>query len=233
MGDTLGSRAVLGFLVPNFNTVVEPELATLRPDGVTNQTARFAIDAEVLDNVSAAASAVAACGPAALGVGLSTESLPGGLEFLEQAGRDVGAAVELPVYTASHATQAALRALGARTVAVVTPFDDASNRHVREALEANDFEVAGITGLACPSIETIGRTPIAEIENAFRRVERTGADAIAHIGTGLPTLGLVERLESELGTPIVSCNAALYWQCLRESGIDDSIRGFGRLLEEF
>ena len=39
----------LGVLVPWFNTAVQPELEALRPVGVSNQTARFALDAKVVE----------------------------------------------------------------------------------------------------------------------------------------------------------------------------------------
>jgi hypothetical protein len=51
MPDTIAPRKVFGVLAPYFNSVVEPELADLRPPGVSNQTARFALDAEVLQNI--------------------------------------------------------------------------------------------------------------------------------------------------------------------------------------
>ena len=55
MSATLAYRRVFGVLVPYFNTAVEPELADLRPAGVWNQTARFILDANVLDNIAARA----------------------------------------------------------------------------------------------------------------------------------------------------------------------------------
>jgi hypothetical protein len=48
MPNTIAPRGLFGVLVPWFNSVVEPELADLRPAGVSNQTARFALDATVL-----------------------------------------------------------------------------------------------------------------------------------------------------------------------------------------
>ncbi len=39
--DALGTRAVLAVLVPSTNTMVEPDLASLQPPGVTNHTFRF------------------------------------------------------------------------------------------------------------------------------------------------------------------------------------------------
>jgi maleate isomerase len=41
MTDALGTRAVLAVLVPATNTMVEPDLASLQPPGVTNHTFRF------------------------------------------------------------------------------------------------------------------------------------------------------------------------------------------------
>jgi len=36
-----------------------------------------------------------------------------------------------------------------------------------------------------------------------------------------------------LGKPVITSNQAMLWQALRESGIDDRITGFGRLLRDF
>lgn len=230
MGDTIAYRKSIGVLVPAFNTVVEPELADLRPAGVSNQTARFVLDADVLENVERAAAALAACRPDALVVGLATEAFPGGLAVLRQAADGLAASTGLPVFTASHACHAALRHLGAMRVAVVTPFDDAANAHVRAAFEETGFAVVSIEGLACPALDTIGQTPAADVRRAFVAADRPNADALVQVGTGLPVLHLVADLERELTKPVVACNAAVYWEALRALGIDDPVPGFGRLL---
>ncbi len=41
MTDALGLRAVFSVLLPATNVMVEPDMAVLRPAGVTNQTYRF------------------------------------------------------------------------------------------------------------------------------------------------------------------------------------------------
>ena len=84
MSDTLAYRRVFGVLVPYFNTVVQPELDDLRPPGVSNQVARFTLDANVLQNVVETATKLMTCGPEAIIVGLSTESFPDGLSLLQQ-----------------------------------------------------------------------------------------------------------------------------------------------------
>jgi maleate isomerase len=42
----------------------------------------------------------------------------------------------------------------------------------------------------------------------------------------------IEALERAHGKPVITCNAALYWQALRALGVADPITGFGRLLAE-
>lgn len=233
MPDTLSHRKILGVLVPYFNTVVQPELDDLRPAGVSNQTARFSLDAAVVQNISEAAEKLTACGPEALLVGFSTEAIPNGLALLEQGAKELNARTGLPVFTASHATHAALRRLGATRVGVVTPFDAGANEHVRAAFESHGFEVASIQGLACPSFDAIPHAKLEDVRRAFADADSADAEALVHVGTGLPVAHLIEELERRFGKPVVACNAALYWQALRETGIADPIQGFGRLLAEY
>jgi maleate isomerase len=218
--------------VPYLNSVVEPELADLRPAGVSNQTARFDLDADVLRHVVDAAERLTTCGVEALVVGLATESFPGGLERLQQGVDDLIEKTSLPVFTASHASPVALRRLGVQRIAIATPFDAEGNSHVRAAFEASGFEVVAIDGLACADFSMIARVPAEEIRGLFGRVDCAAAEALVQVGTGLPILHLIDRLEEIHGKPVIGCNAAVYWQALRETGIDDKISGYGRLLAE-
>ena len=48
----------------------------------------------------------------------------------------------------------------------------------------------------------------------------------------MATAGLLQRLEAELGKPVVSSNSATLWYALRTAGLDDRLDGFGRLLSQ-
>jgi len=221
---------VIGVLVPFFNTAVEPELADLRPPGVSNQTARFHLDADVLRHVVDAARNLMPCRPDAFIVGLATESFPGGLDFLKQGADAIAEATGTRVFTASHATHAALGHLGVRRIAVVTPFDEGANAHVRAAFAERGFDVVRLYGLACPTLDAIGRTPSEDVRRAFRAADCDAAEAVVQVGTGLPVLPVLQELEETLRKPIIACNAASYWQALRELGVRVPVTGFGRLL---
>jgi maleate cis-trans isomerase len=51
-------------------------------------------------------------------------------------------------------------------------------------------------------------------------------------GTGLPTVGMLERLERDLGKPAITSMQASLWHALRLAGLRQRITGFGRLLRE-
>ena len=65
-----------------------------------------------------------------------------------------------------------------------------------------------------------------------RRADTPEAQAVLISGTGLPTVGVLERLERELGKPVISSNQACLWRALRLAGVSDPVPGFGRLLRE-
>lgn len=233
MPDTLAPRAVIGVMTPAMNTVVQPELELLRPPGVTNQMQRFRLGGEaVSDDLPDEAAKLMDCAPRAIAIGLTTDAGAGGPAKLEARAGEIAAQVGVPVLNASSADYAALAALGARRVAVVTPFTAETDAVVKANTEAAGFEVVAIKGTEAPSLPAICETPLGDIRRVFAEVAATPSDAILQVGTALPVVALVHELEAEHGVPIVACNAAVYWQTLRAIGIDDRITGFGRLLAE-
>ena len=233
MADTLAPRAVIGVMTPAMNTVVQPELELLRPAGVTNQMQRFRLGGDaVSDDLPEETAKLMDCAPRAIAVGLTTDAGPGGPAKLAARCADVAAMVGVPVFSASEADYAALRALGARRIGVVTPFNAEVDAVVKANAEAAGFEVVAIKGTEAPSLPAICETPLEDIERVFSEVAETPSDAILQVGTALPVVAIIQALEAELDRAIVACNAAVYWQTLRGIGISDPVAGFGRLLAE-
>ena len=233
MADTLAPRGVIGVMTPAMNTVVQPELEMLRPKGVTNQMQRFRLGGErISEDLVEEARKLMDCNPAAIAVGLTTDAGPGGVGKLASRCRELADAIGVPVCNASEADHAALSTLGARRVAVVTPFTADVDRTVQVNVEEAGFEVVVIKGTEAPSLPAICETPLGDIRSVFHDVARSDCDAVLQVGTALPVVALLDELEREIDKPIVACNAAVYWQTLRAAGIADRIPGFGRLLAE-
>ncbi len=232
MADTLAPRAVIGVMTPAMNTVVQPELELLRPDGVTNQMQRFRLGGDAIsDDFPEEAAKLMDCNPAAIAVGLTTDAGPGGPDKLAARCSEISQSVGVPVLGASQADYEALRVLGARRVGVVTPFGAEIDAVVKSNTEAAGFEVVAIKGTEAPSLPAICETPLSDICAVFAEIGGSDCDVILQVGTALPVVALISELEAEHQKPVVACNAAVYWQALRAAGISDAVTGFGTLLE--
>ena len=234
MADTLAPRALIGVMTPAMNTVVQPELELLRPEGVTNQMQRFRLGGDNLsDDLFDEAEKLMDCNPLAIAVGLTTDAGPGGVEKLKNRCNELADRLGIPVCNASIATQQALLAINARRIAVLTPFNAQIDQVVKANIEAGGFEVIAIKGSEAPSLPAICETPLQQIRQLAGELAASDCDAIAQVGTALPVVGLIEELERETGKTIIACNAAVYWQALRAAGVSDSLAGYGKLLRDF
>ena len=232
MADTLAPRAVIGVMTPAMNTVVQPELELLRPDGVTNQMQRFRLGGDAIsDDLPEEAAKLMDCAPLAIAVGLTTDAGPGGPDKLKARCADIAGQVGVPVLGASQADYEGLRTLGAKRVGIVTPFNAEIDAVVQANTEAAGFEVVAIKGTQAPSLPAICETPLEDIRAVFAEVAASDCDVILQVGTALPVVAILAELEAAHGKPIVACNAVVYWHTLRSVGITEPILGFGQLLE--
>lgn len=232
MPDTLAPRAVIGVMTPAMNTVVQPELELLRPEGVTNQMQRFRLGGDAIsDDLPDEAAKLMDCKPSIIAVGLTTDAGPGGPDKLKKRCDEVSGKIGIPVVCASYADYAALRILGAARIGIVTPFNATVDAVVKANTEAAGFHVVAIKGTEAPSLPAICETPLDDIRRVFAQVAASDCDVILQVGTALPVVAMIAELEQAHGKPIVACNAAVYWQSLRGIGFTDPIRGFGKLLE--
>ena len=233
MADTLAPRAVIGVMTPAMNTVVQPELELMRPEGVTNQMQRFRLGGDAIsDDLLEEAGKLMDCNPAVIAVGLTTDAGAGGPDKLAAKCAEVSAEVGVSVLGASQANYAALRALGAKRITIVTPFNAEVDAVVKANTEDAGFEVVDVRGTNAPTLPAICETPLDDIRAVFADVAVTDCDAILQVGTALPVVALIDELEARHGKPIVACNAAVYWQALRSIGISDPIAGYGALLRK-
>ncbi len=233
MTDTLASRAIIGVMTPAMNSVVQPELESMRPSGVTNQMQRFRLGGErISEDLFLEAEKLMDVNPRALAIGLTTDAGPSGVVKLDSVCDELQNHVGVPVCNASIATQKGLRQLHAKRIAVLTPFNAEIDQIVKANIEEGGFEVIAIRGTEAPNLPAICETPLDQIRGLIRELASTGCDAIAQIGTALPCADLVEELEVETGKTIIACNIAVYWETLRAAGIQDRVDGYGYLLRE-
>jgi maleate isomerase len=239
MTDALGTRCVFALLLPATNTITEPDMASLRPAGVSNQTYRFpfpgmpdTLDA-LLDMMRPTVGLMLECEPDAVIVGYTTEFLPDGLGAARRLRDFVEGAVQRPTTMASDAVPEALRAIGARRIGVVTPYNPAGDANVKAYFEALGFEVAAIGGLSTKGRVHTARLTEHAVRGVFGKVDAPDVEALVQVGTNLVCAGFAADLETQHGKPVIPVNTAAYWSALRQGGIDDRVPGFGCLLERY
>ena len=247
MPDVAGFRAKFAAIVPSTNTVVEADFShLLRIPGVTFHTGRMYIEraaldsddafAEVLDQADRAFETavrdVMTCEPDYLVMGMSAPTFWGGREggaaFLERARRLCG----LGVTTGGEACSAALEALGARRIAVLTPYQPIMREQIVRYFEESGFPVVRSVDLECPSATAIAAVTPGELRGVLRDLDGPDVDAVVQAGTNLSMVRLAAEAEGWLGKPVVAVNAALAWHAYRANGFDDRIYGCGALLSE-
>jgi maleate isomerase len=123
-----------------------------------------------------------------------------------------------------------LRAVGARRIAVATPYIDEVNAHVLAFLRGHGFDVLELQGLNLSTNEEIDRVEPSFIEEFAVSIDRPDADALFVCCGALRALDVVADLEARIGKPAIVSNQAMMWDCLRAAGIEDKVEGYGRLM---
>jgi maleate cis-trans isomerase len=141
-------------------------------------------------------------------------------------------AVGLPVLTEMGSTVNALRHVGARRIALASPFGPPINEPLQGFLESEGFEIVATDGLGYRTNAEVTILPLHASRDSARRVAdgASTADAVYITCPRWPVSPNVEELERELGLPVVASVPALMWSVLRQVGIDDPVPGYGRLL---
>jgi len=245
--DTLGFRKRIGIVLPSTNTTVQPECEALRPQGVTNHTARSTIKERPLnteqaffehmqdmrEGIGTAIDQIMTAGLDHLIVGIALETFWGGVAAANKFQNELVRRAGVGISMGSTAAVAALQAFGAKRIAVLTPHQPRGDEMVRLYLTEAGFEVVRLTGLKCATPRAIAQVPAAEIRNALKNLDGPDIEALVQVGTALPTVAIAAEAERWFGKPVLAINAVSYWDALRRCGIEDRIYGCGRILEEF
>ncbi len=235
MPDRFGPRGVIALFIPLQNANMQPEYEAMRPDGVSNQIYRFSLARHdrALDAAIDAVEGALGCWPDLIAMGNTVEMrdiTPD--QFADYRAKLQDKIGEVPLVTATDATVTALKAVGAKRIAAISPMSEALSQGAADYYEALGFEVPYHTGLGIGRSEDIIKIGHAEARQAFLALEHDDVDTFLHIGGALGIAHSIEALEQELGRPVVSVNVATYWFSLRTLGITDPLTGFGQLAQK-
>jgi maleate isomerase len=137
---------------------------------------------------------------------------------------------DVPVTNPVSAAVAGLGAMGAKRIALLTPYIDEVNQGMRNFFVGQGLEVPVMGSFNHADDNEVARISERSIEDALVELgSHDDVDGVFISCTSLRVCGIVERAEERLGKPITSSNHALAWHALRLAGVDESLDGLGRL----
>jgi arylmalonate decarboxylase len=149
----------------------------------------------------------------------------------------------LPVITAASGVAAMITAtaitstlegLGVSRIAMATPYTDETNLKEAGFLERAGYSVLASAGLSLNTtlemIQKMSRVSAAEVYRLVRSVDCADAEALLICCTDFNSLDVIERLEADLGKPVISSNVATFAAAMRELGVAAGRDGFGQLI---
>ncbi|NQW10556.1 MAG: Asp/Glu racemase [Alphaproteobacteria bacterium] len=137
-----------------------------------------------------------------------------------------GVAIATPI----GAARAALAALGARSVAVLTPYTDDVNVRIHGHLVDHGITVTAFGSFHDANDNSVARIDAGSIAAAARALAAAaGTEAVFISCTSIRFAAQVPALEATLGLPVITSNTGLAWSILRQAGVDEPEPDKGRL----
>ncbi|NKC29762.1 maleate cis-trans isomerase family protein [Falsiroseomonas selenitidurans] len=215
-------RGLVGVLTPQANTTVEPEFAMLWPPGIAMLNARMTsskptIIARLLDYLAELPSAAAQFANApidALAFACTGASYYAGVAEEDALVARMQDALGIPVITAALAVRDAFHAVGAERIGLVSPYPDDLTGAAVDYWTARGFEVAAVSrgAMADGSFHPIYAMTAQGAAAALAALPAGRVQAVAMLGTGMPTLGPILGQPFLGEAPVTSCMHALAWR---------------------
>ncbi len=235
-----GWRRRLGVVVPSVNTVVEPWFGAASPEGVTVHASRMFLEDGLTPEAIVrmdreegvpAVRRLMSCRPNAVAYCCTASSIVQGLSYDRELEEEISRVARVPATTATQAILRALGVLGARRIAMASPYTERIDRAEHAFFATAGLEVVSAACLGIGDAYRLADPTPAEIVALARRAFIPGVDAVVITCLNLWSQVVVDPLEREFGVPIVTSTQATLWRLLRLGGVNDAILGYGRLLE--
>ncbi|HEV7665711.1 MAG TPA: hypothetical protein VGQ62_19430 [Chloroflexota bacterium] len=234
-------RVRIGLIIPSSNRLTEPQMRRYAPRDVEVHVTRLRMTGPhhvpldrlyplIADATAALADArcdviVFHCTASSMEAGvLGDERI---LATMRQAAPGVHVA------TTASCCVAALNALDAHRVILISPYVAATHEHEAVFLRQSGLSITGSHALGLPGGDAyITVTPAEWLQLGVQESERTPtADTIFLSCTNTHTPPVISALEATTGRPVVTSNQAVLWYALRRCEQPDTIANLGRLFQ--
>jgi maleate cis-trans isomerase len=235
-----GARGIVGLVKPTYRPGSMESFIRLMPEGVGFIPAHVGIRAgteqefqEALAIAERKVAKLAQLGANVVMIMGAPPAMVRGHGSDRQLAERLSSKCGVTVLTATIAQVEAFRALGIKKLAGITYFKGDLNQKFAKFLEDEGFEVAAMRGMDV-AFDDAGKIPADEIYAFAKKVfvEAGPVDGLYMLGAGWHNLPVIELLERDLKTVVVSSIPAQVWATQKRLRIHAPVQGYGRLLAE-
>jgi maleate isomerase len=142
-----------------------------------------------------------------------------------------GEGLDVPVVSSAGALLRGLEAMGAKRIAMVTPYLKPLTRLVADYIEDAGVEVCDALSLEVSDNLEVARLDPAQLREHWRRVDIGDADALVLSAcVQMPSLSAIQPVEDAAGLLVLSAATATVFTVLSELGLEPRVPDAGRLL---
>lgn len=235
-----GWRRRVGYIAPTVMEVVAYDFYRFAPEGVGLVGVTCNIDdwrpeefEKGLAQVTRAAEYLGSRGVDYIIHGGGPLVVARGKAYEETIVRDIEKVSGVPATTGVRAGMEGLRAVGARRVAIASPYPKRHDEAMSGYLAASGFEIVLTEGRDI-GFKELQNVPPVEIyrfaRGVIERAKAQGVDALYMPCPQWQTAHTVDMLERDTGVTVVAYAHATFYSAFKRIGISDRIEGHGRLL---
>lgn len=225
-----------GVLIPSTNTTVEIEYSRLLPATLQVHVGRLGKGAKTpfspsLDADLAYQSKMLGDARVEVVALAQTSASLFDDDYDAKATRMMSEGAGVPALTSAQAIGDAVQALGARRIAIVSPYSpDAIARAKRYYETKYGLDVVALEGFDASDSYAIGLMGPENARDAFKRIDRPEIEVLVVPGGNFPTMPSIAAWEAEFGKPVITTNQAALWAMIKVMKMDEKLPGLGRLL---
>jgi len=232
-----GWRGRIGLIIPSNNTLIEPELNLIVPNGISIHVARIlteGCDTESIDEMvkktKRAALELSAGNMNIIVYCCLLTTLIKGINWSYQFAENISKLTRCPLITAYDATVSGIKECKITNIGLVSAYS-----HNVQRLLIKNFKNEGIKtikefNIPINNIFKIPNINPIDVYKLTRKLSCKELQGVCIAGTDLPSFSIIETAESDLNVPVITTNQAILNAALKRIGLGFNINNYGKLL---
>ena len=119
--------------------------------------------------------------------------------------------------------------LNFKKIAVLTPYPKEVNLTVFNYLKQNNIEIDSFSSFNLNYDSEIAQVSLDSMMNQISKINLSNIDGLFVSCTALKIVDIIDNVEKEFKTNVVSSNQAIIWDCLKLLKIKNEVLGYGNL----